>query len=106
MARSDMQRARRHAAALSEAELAEEQASELPDREAMSVINADFGPGIDNLAMPINEATALNLNSANSVAIADADQVAFIDQADTAEPADEPTASGDERPANARPSRR
>jgi hypothetical protein len=50
-----------------------QQATELPDREAMSLINA-------NIAAPINLALALNVLSDNSVAIANAQQWAPIDQ--------------------------
>jgi hypothetical protein len=50
-----------------------EQVSELPDREAMSLVNA-------NIAAPINLALALNALSDNSVAIAQATQYAPINQ--------------------------
>jgi len=50
------------------------QAVELPDREAMSLVNA-------NLAAPINLAAALNVLSDNSTAIAGAQQIAPIQQA-------------------------
>jgi hypothetical protein len=53
----------------------------LPDKEAMSVVSADLS-GIDNFAMPINEAIAINNQSAFSYAIADADQIVFIEQQD------------------------
>jgi len=53
--------------------LEQQQATELPDREAMSLVNA-------NIAAPINLALALNLLSDNSVAIANAQQYAPIDQ--------------------------
>jgi len=46
----------------------------LPDREAMSLVNA-------NLAAPINLAAALNVLSDNSTAIAGAQQFAPIQQA-------------------------
>ena len=59
--------------ALSKGELAKQQGSELPDREAMSLINA-------NVAAPINAAVALNALSDNSAAIANAEQIATIDQ--------------------------
>jgi len=49
------------------------QASELPNREAMSLVNA-------NVAAPINLALALNALSDNSVAIASAEQYAPINQ--------------------------
>jgi len=52
----------------------EAQAVELPDREAMSLVNA-------NLAAPINLAAALNVLSDNSTAIAGAQQIAPIQQA-------------------------
>jgi hypothetical protein len=51
----------------------EQQVSELPNREAMSLINA-------NIAAPINLALALNALSDNSVAIAQATQYAPIEQ--------------------------
>jgi len=59
---------------LSAEELAAEGASELPDREAMSLINA-------NLAAPINAAVAANVLSDNSIAYANAEQTAPITQA-------------------------
>lgn len=46
---------------------------QLPERAAMSLINA-------NLAIPVNAALALNLLSDNSVAFADADQIGDIGQ--------------------------
>ena len=54
-------------------ELENEEASELPDREAMSLIDA-------NLAIPVNAAVAANVLSDGSVAYADADQASWIDQ--------------------------
>ena len=45
----------------------------LPERAAMSLINA-------NVAAPINAALALNVLSDNSVAYANAEQIADIDQ--------------------------
>ena len=51
----------------------EAQAVQLPDREAMSLVNA-------NLAAPINLAAALNVLSDNSTAIAVAQQYAPINQ--------------------------
>jgi len=54
-------------------ELEAEEGAELPDREAMSLINA-------NLAAPINAAVAANVLSDNSVAYANAEQNAPIDQ--------------------------
>jgi len=47
--------------------------SELPNREAMSLVNA-------NIAAPINLAAALNVLSDNSIAVADAQQYAPIQQ--------------------------
>lgn len=59
--------------AMSEDELAEQQASELPDREAMSLVNA-------NVAAPVNLAAALNVLSDKSTAVAVAEQAAPITQ--------------------------
>jgi hypothetical protein len=47
----------------------------------MSVF-ARFGGGIDNFAMPINEAIAINNESVESYAIADADQIVILNQVD------------------------
>jgi hypothetical protein len=58
---------------LSPEELENQDAAELPDREAMSLINA-------NLAAPINAAVALNVLSDNSLAYANAEQTGDIDQ--------------------------
>jgi len=54
-------------------ELEQQQAAELPDREAMSLINA-------NVAAPVNLAAALNVLSDNSTAVANAQQTAPITQ--------------------------
>jgi hypothetical protein len=51
----------------------EQQVAELPNREAMSLVNA-------NIAAPINLAAALNVLSDNSVAIANAQQYAPVNQ--------------------------
>lgn len=51
----------------------DQQVAELPNREAMSLVNA-------NIAAPINLALALNALSDNSVAIAQATQYAPIEQ--------------------------
>ena len=67
---------------LSGDELEAQSGAALPDKEAMSTISADIGFGIDNFAMPINEATAINLASTQSYAIADADQIVILDQTD------------------------
>ena len=69
--------------ALTDEELAAQGGAALPDKEAMSTISADIGAGIDNFAMPINEATAMNIASSDSYAIADADQIVILDQLDT-----------------------
>jgi hypothetical protein len=58
---------------LSREELNELAGEELPERAAMSLINA-------NVAAPINAALALNVLSDNSVAYANAEQTADIDQ--------------------------
>ena len=58
---------------LTDEELAAETGEELPDREAMSLINA-------NLAAPVNAAVALNVASDNSIAYANAEQYAPINQ--------------------------
>jgi len=76
----------RHPEELSDAELAAESAQELPDREAMSTMSLDLA-GIDNFAMPVNEALAVNNQSVQSVAVADADQTVIIGQQSTENPA-------------------
>ena len=58
---------------LSKEELEEEDGEQLPDREQMSLINA-------NVAAPINAAVALNALSDNSTAVASATQDAPITQ--------------------------
>jgi len=58
---------------LSQKELQAQQGSELPDREAMSLINA-------NIAIPVNAAIAANVLSDNSIAYADATQTTPITQ--------------------------
>jgi len=52
---------------MSDEEIAAETAEELPDREAMSLVNA-------NIAVPVNAAVAANVLSDGSVAYADATQ--------------------------------
>jgi len=54
-------------------ELDVEGAEELPDREAMSLVNA-------NIAIPVNAAVAANVLSDGAVAWADAAQTTPIDQ--------------------------
>jgi hypothetical protein len=67
---------------LSAEDLDAEEAMALPERQAMSKISLGSGLGIDNFAMPINEATAMNVLSNDSIAIADADQIVVINQVD------------------------
>jgi len=62
--------------ALTPEELEQQNAEELPDREEMSLVNA-------NVAAPINLAAALNVLSDNSTADATAVQYAPIDQSTT-----------------------
>jgi hypothetical protein len=59
---------------LSDAELEAQGGEELPDREQMSLVNA-------NVAIPVNAAVAANVLSDGSVAYADAMQQTPIDQA-------------------------
>jgi hypothetical protein len=54
-------------------ELAAQEGEQLPEREQMSLINA-------NVAAPINAAVAANVLSDNSLAYAEATQTAPIDQ--------------------------
>ena len=58
---------------LTNEELEAQGGEELPDREAMSLINA-------NLAAPVNAAVAANILSDNSVAYANAERTVDIDQ--------------------------
>ena len=58
---------------LTDEELEAETGEELPDREAMSLINA-------NIAAPINAAVAANVLSDGSIAYANAEQNVDIDQ--------------------------
>jgi hypothetical protein len=58
---------------LSKEELDELAGEPLPERAAMSLINA-------NVAAPVNAAVALNVLSDSSTAIANAEQTANIDQ--------------------------
>ena len=58
---------------LSDEEIAAETGEELPDREAMSLVNA-------NIAVPVNAAVAANVLSDNSVAWANAAQTTPITQ--------------------------
>ena len=54
-------------------EVEQQDAAELPDREAMSLINA-------NVAAPVNAAIAANILSDDSLAYANAEQNVDIDQ--------------------------
>ena len=58
---------------LSQEELDAQGGEELPDREAMSLVNA-------NVAIPINSAVAANVLSDDAIAYANAEQDAAIDQ--------------------------
>ena len=58
---------------LSQEELEQHEGEQLPDREEMSLVNA-------NVAIPINAAVAANVLSDDAVANADAAQDAAIDQ--------------------------
>jgi hypothetical protein len=58
---------------LSDAELEAQGGEELPDREQMSLVNA-------NIAVPVNAAVAANVLSDGSIAYADATQQTPIDQ--------------------------
>jgi hypothetical protein len=58
---------------LSAEELEAQEGEQLPDREAMSLVNA-------NVAIPINAAVAANVLSDDAVAYADASQYSDIDQ--------------------------
>ena len=58
---------------LTREELAAQTGEELPDREAMSLIDA-------NIAAPVNAAVALNVLSDDSTAFANAEQTADITQ--------------------------
>jgi hypothetical protein len=82
-------------AALSTEELALEEADEVPDREAMSLLDLNLDLALDadvaapiaaaiaanaNVAAPIDAAVAANVASVDSTAIASADQDAEITQ--------------------------
>ena len=58
---------------VSREELEAQDAEQLPDREAMSLVNA-------NLAIPVNAAVAANVLSDGAIAYADAEQIADFDQ--------------------------
>src|SRR3954453_6797152 len=76
-------------------ELAAEEAAELPDREAMSLLDLNLDLALDadvaapigaaiaanaNVAAPIDASVGTNVGSVNSVAISSADQDAEINQ--------------------------
>ena len=65
---------------LSQSEMQRQQGSQLPDREAMSLINA-------NVAIPVNAAIAANVLSDGAIAYADATQDTPITQGNLAPPA-------------------
>ncbi len=73
MARKDAAAPTEQTEALSDAELEAQGGEELPDREAMSLVNA-------NLALPVNAAVAANVLSDGAVAAADAHQTTPITQ--------------------------
>jgi hypothetical protein len=58
---------------LNESELEAQDGEQLPDREQMSLVNA-------NIAVPVNAAVAANVLSDGAVAYADAEQDAYMDQ--------------------------
>jgi hypothetical protein len=66
---------------LSAEDIDAESAQPLPDRQAMSKIGLNVD-GVDNFALLVNEAMAMNINSTDSVAVADADQIVIMTQAD------------------------
>ena len=59
---------------ITDQELEAETGEELPDREAMSLVNA-------NIAIPVNAAIAANVLSDGAIAYAEATQAPEIDQA-------------------------
>ncbi len=67
-------------AGLSTEELEAQEGEQLPDREQMSLVNA-------NIAAPINAAIALNVLSDGSIAYANAQQTAPISQGNLVPPA-------------------
>jgi len=60
-------------------ELEQQEGAELPDREAMSLVNA-------NIAVPVNAAVAANVLSDGATAFANAVQQTPIDQGNLAQP--------------------
>jgi len=84
MTKDDRHHAKPRNQSMSGDELAAEQAVDLPEREAMSTFGHGLGHGVEsiteNIAMPINEATASNVETSSSIAAADADQTVIIYQ--------------------------
>ena len=72
-----------------EDEIEEQDAAELPDREAMSLVNA-------NVAIPVNAAVAANVLSDGSIAYADATQNTPIVQGNGSSIFDDPDTTGGE----------
>jgi hypothetical protein len=70
---ADVERPKNSTEELTNEELEQQGGEELPDREAMSLVNA-------NIAIPVNAAVAANVLSDGAIAYADADQAANIDQ--------------------------
>lgn len=68
-----MSEAHERKGALSAADLDKQGSEEVPEREEMSLINA-------NVAAPVNAAVALNALSDDATAVANAEQTAEIDQ--------------------------
>lgn len=64
---------KKDAEGLTDQELEQQDGEQLPDREAMSLVNT-------NVAIPINAAVAANVLSDDAVAYADATQDSYIDQ--------------------------
>jgi len=73
MAKQTKDKTKDQAIDLTDEEIQNETGEELPDREAMSLVNA-------NLAIPVNAAVAANVLSDGSIAYADATQAPQIDQ--------------------------
>jgi hypothetical protein len=76
---SEQERSTPEEGGLTAEELERQDAAELPERDAMSLVNA-------NLAIPVNAAVAANVLSDGAVAYADATQQTPIDQGNLAAP--------------------
>ena len=83
LGRAEFNRSQLAQRGLSPQEMAAQGGTELPNREAMSLVNA-------NAALPINAALALNVLSDGSIAYAGADQYAPISQGIGAPPVTSP----------------